>query len=1447
MSLNRRLYKWLLGPHETVSATYFKDHVREHLVEAIKLEFKKARPLPTLAMPYKMLVVLVEKSEIGNHIVDEVVDPVLKSLKSTAETMSAEWEKVLAAATHFFSLLDAKALLKHLTSSVEKKRKYSMPLLRSSHCYIPRGCTCPSPEVVDRGEPEAKATACPYTKVISIFLFTLQIMDFSKLRSTDLLASAFAQTFSALVTCLESQCHLLPLVHLLQLNKLCAKLLESIERIKSAESKQLICLVTFFRFLSTLLSIRLVPAFVEWREASSPAYTVLFLEHCNIAASIIFLTGSLLAACASDGEDITGYECGIPEETPAEVNIADSYAIAGRSWVRDLCKSLLALLRVPMWAVVHSAFRCHSDFMACDMTLVYNAETFFATAAEILWRWLLPTTSISHVETIEIVTDFLKLHRLHARCTADDLSVCEKLVCQLLTSPEQQMRLTAASRFSTLWRLSGGLQGGKDGTVLLKRAVLLMKDLIHDEDVTVQHEAHSWLALALANLPSLLHPLLEILLHPSTRRRLNEGGGPWETLVYLERRTDIAQLQYAMDSIQSLLREHPCEFMNALLTVHVSEACYLFSLYTIQLDNLNITSPTNIDSYFLLLAVPVVWIIQSEFRASSSLSLRQLNSKLRVQASHLVSSLFCALASVSCKETKSAAALLSWLTTVRETLHYCLTSTLLSNVFELQPTLLEGLKFLLIVIYMCDSSSITCTISYETSIKTAFSLQEPVRVWKYWIEHLMNCLPLMGTSSAALLTLSIQSLCRCLDSLDLLTVDPHHPVILLEGLKGFLRYCIPQEKRPDRMEKIELSGSSSGAFSLISAMNIRLYQCGNKGLAYNLDSLDVSELILVLVRCMAETLATLWNEGLSSKALWPAGLLSAVGCIKARNHHIEAPLKTLKDLVLDILNIMFYNFPEQFIASVLSLWPADNPDVSPSLKELCRASRAPTERMDTAIHMLTMFHGREAGYVVQCLQSRLERKEQPVDCSLLEFLHLYLMKCDGEALKVIWEALLTLIRRLNSSALALNSLLWQYLCFCVCVDRHNLLGDRRLLRPAQEVFYMLSMAILNDTLSCSKVSEKAHALKIFTTRFLKAIELIFPRGNKDRTYYISSILSPVFTAVRKEQLYGVRPWAQAEVVDFIASVTENLSFFDVWKKEVHDIFMAPNFFRTTEICLRLWSICIKNLTNNDTSLLEELLDQEWSVGGVNPLGLFGNLEQETGQRALMLNRVAFILFANQMDQFQHLLPHIMEKIVECMKHPNACRLHSKVLFLFRVALLRSSPASLTSWWTSFIFEMEKILVDALHFLEVGREFDDDRLSSILSCCKVLDLVSSLPVERFKLHQWVFFCSAKSSTSSPLSCFTPLLERLYLHIQASPALPESSRDYIKDKVEGDTLLDEFGRRKLLLTLRSIKHISELGPFLAFFENFTRKAEVLKCELDLDSVSAMICQEFIESSV
>jgi hypothetical protein len=88
----------------------------------------------------------------------------------------------------------------------------------------------------------------------------------------------------------------------------------------------------------------------------------------------------------------------------------------------------------------------------------------------------------------------------------------------------------------------------------------------------------------------------------------------------------------------------------------------------------------------------------------------------------------------------------------------------------------------------------------------------------------------------------------------LLTVDPHHPVILLEGLKGFLRYCIPQEKRPDRMEKIELSGSSSGAFSLISAMNIRLYQCGNKGLAYNLDSLDVSELILVLVRCMAESI-----------------------------------------------------------------------------------------------------------------------------------------------------------------------------------------------------------------------------------------------------------------------------------------------------------------------------------------------------------------------------------------------------------------------------------------------------------------------------------------------------------------------------------------------------------------------------------------------------------------
>jgi hypothetical protein len=98
------------------------------------------------------------------------------------------------------------------------------------------------------------------------------------------------------------------------------------------------------RFLSTLLSIRLVPAFVEWREASSPAYTVLFLEHCNIAASIIFLTGSLLAACASgrhnfkfllvflettiiDGEDITGYECGIPEETPAGVQAQERFLL----------------------------------------------------------------------------------------------------------------------------------------------------------------------------------------------------------------------------------------------------------------------------------------------------------------------------------------------------------------------------------------------------------------------------------------------------------------------------------------------------------------------------------------------------------------------------------------------------------------------------------------------------------------------------------------------------------------------------------------------------------------------------------------------------------------------------------------------------------------------------------------------------------------------------------------------------------------------------------------------------------------------------------------------------------------------------------------------------------------------------------------------------------------
>ena len=81
-----------------------------------------------------------------------------------------------------------------------------------------------------------------------------------------------------------------------------------------------------------------------------------------------------------------------------------------------------------------------------------------------------------------------------------------------------------------------------------------------------------------------------------------------------------------------------------------------------------------------------------------------------------------------------------------------------------------------------------------------------------------------------------------------------------------------------------------------------------------------------------------------------------------------------------------------------------------------------------------------------------------------------------------------------------------------------------------------------------------------------------------------------------------------------------------------------------------------------------------SISQTGSLSLFSSKEQELEQRALLLKRLAFVIFCSDVDQYQKQMPEIQERLAESLRTiPTSPTVQSAVFLCFRVILIRMSP------------------------------------------------------------------------------------------------------------------------------------------------------------------------------
>ena len=136
-----------------------------------------------------------------------------------------------------------------------------------------------------------------------------------------------------------------------------------------------------------------------------------------------------------------------------------------------------------------------------------------------------------------------------------------------------------------------------------------------------------------------------------------------------------------------------------------------------------------------------------------------------------------------------------------------------------------------------------------------------------------------------------------------------------------------------------------------------------------------------------------------------------------------------------------------------------------------------------------------------------------------------------------------------------------------------------------------------------------------------------------------------------------------------------------------ELLLDPSFFKVDRDTLKSWRTTTDSLMSHDRTTFKELLTKIASLGQ-GSISLLSSKEQEQEQRALLLKRLAWVIFCSDIDQYQRQMPDITDRLSECLRTvPVSPMVQSAVFLCFRVILLRMSASHVTFLWPLIITEM----------------------------------------------------------------------------------------------------------------------------------------------------------------
>ncbi|EIN14374.1 hypothetical protein PUNSTDRAFT_140678 [Punctularia strigosozonata HHB-11173 SS5] len=292
-----------------------------------------------------------------------------------------------------------------------------------------------------------------------------------------------------------------------------------------------------------------------------------------------------------------------------------------------------------------------------------------------------------------------------------------------------------------------------------------------------------------------------------------------------------------------------------------------------------------------------------------------------------------------------------------------------------------------------------------------------------------------------------------------------------------------------------------------------------------------------------------------------------------------------------------------------------------------------------------------------------------------------------------------------------------------------------------------------------------------------------------------------------------RPFdADDTVVNIIHEMTRIQGSLKVWRGPVMETLADNRVFNSTPNGGACWQPIVAALVDFDKTAFPELLGKVYTAPSAN---IFVNREYEMLLQSLNLRRLSYVLLAGEKNHFLAQLPSVQEKLVEIFRNVSSPVVQSEVYLCVRVLLCRLSPHNLTSFWPVILTELYRLFDQ----LKASVPADgSEELPLVLSACKCLDLLLTLQTQEFQIHQWIFITDTVDAVYRPDGWYPDALLDQLAEIAADLPTTEyrdarSTPQTVPSPGPATAIDPKLMRRPMLHNLRQIDSIRDLVPFFS----------------------------------